>query len=152
MNDPQSRDEIRSRRLTTEDMVRNQLDRCNEIRSNVELPDRVRIAKWSEAIETLADLLMPWALDEDKKAQASNPPSRGQFVREWDDRPVGVVYDHGEAIVVPTARDCRVHQQIIMGLLDRQGLLVKRRNVSGPSPRNQGQSEETEDNAPALEM
>jgi len=102
-------------------MVRFQLDRINLIRSDVKNPDRV--AAWSEANEALADLLIPWA---------SEDPN---FKREWNDRAVRVVRFNERLIPMPTASDCREAQRIIMGLLDRSGLLVKRRVTSGPAAR-----------------
>ena len=125
-----SREELRSKRISTEEMVRLQLDRINLIRSNVKDPDRV--AAWSEAVEALADLVMPWATEPDEK---------DRFVKEWDDRPVAVVripLPAGESrlVPVPNASDCREAQRILMGLLDRKGLLVKRRTVSGPAKRD----------------
>lgn len=124
-----SKEELRSRRISTEEMVRLQLDRINLIRSNVKDPDR--IAAWSEAVEALADLMLPWA---------SEPDEQKRFLLEWEQRPVAcvrVALPGGESrlVPVPTASDCREAQRILMGLLDRKGLLVKRRNVSGPAPR-----------------
>lgn len=124
-----TRDELRSRRISTEEMVRLQLDRINAIRSNVKDPDRV--AAWSEAVEALADLLLPWANEPDEKER---------FVKEWDNRPVAVLripQPDGSLRVIPspTATDCRLAERICLGLMDRKGLLVKRRTVSGPAPR-----------------
>lgn len=121
--------------------MRLQLDRINAIRSNVKDPDRV--AAWSEAVEALADLLLPWANEADEK---------DKFVREWEERPVAVVripQPDGSVRVIPapTATDCRQAERICLGLMDRKGLLVKRRTISGPVPRGR----ETESD-PVVEM
>lgn len=117
------REELRSRRISTEDMVRAQLDRINQLRGDVINPNRV--AAWSEALEALADLLIPWA---------SEPAEIDKFRKEWEDRPVRCLRINDKLVPFPTATDCRQAQQILMGLLDRSGLLVKRRGVSGPAP------------------
>ncbi len=97
--------------------MRNQVDRINQLRSDVANPERV--PAWSEANEALADLLLPWHDD--------------AFRVAWEDRSVAVVtLASGRAIPVPNAADCREATLILMGLLDRSGLLVKRRTVSGP--------------------
>lgn len=124
-----TREELRSKRISTEEMVRLQLDRINTIRSEVRNPDR--IVAWSEALEALHDLLLPWS---------SEPDERLLFMQEWAERPVAVIkmtLPNGtvQQVPVPTAQDCRAAQQILMRLLDRKGLLVKRRTVSGPGPR-----------------
>lgn len=122
--------------------MRLQLDRINLIRSNVKDPDRV--AAWSEAVEALADLVVPWATE---------PDEQERFVKEWDNRPVAVVripMPGGEfrLIPVPNASDCREAQRILMGLLDRKGLLVKRRTVSGPAKRSFAPEEPEEPQVP----
>ncbi len=112
-----TREEVRTKRISTEEMVRLQLDRINGLRSDVANPDRV--PAWSEALEALADLLFPWH-DE-------------AFRLAWEDRSVAVVtLASGQKMPVPNARDCRETQLVLMALLDRSGLLVKRRTVSGP--------------------
>ena len=124
-----SRDELRSRRISTEDMVRFQLAEINALRSNVQNPDRVMA--WSEALQALADLLLPWS--------EQDP----QYRAEWEDRPCRVVrwrHPSGDSskdrlIAAPNAADCREAQRIIMGLLTRSQLLVKRRVISGPGVR-----------------
>lgn len=139
------RQELRSRRISTEEMVRLQLDRINAIRSNVKDADRV--TAWSEAVEALADLLLPWANEPDEKER---------FLKEWDDRPVAVVrvpQPDGTLRVIPspTANDCRQAERICLGLMDRKGLLVKRRTVSGPAPRTYRVAQD-DDAAPQVEM
>lgn len=128
--EPEVREELRNRRISTEDMIRIQLAEINHLRSDIQNPDRVQA--WSESLEALADLLAPWATDDDT------------FQQEWEDRPVRCYRVHHPSgdpardrlIPHPTAGDCRKAQQIIMGLLDRAGLLVKRRTVSGPRREN----------------
>lgn len=113
-------EEIRAKRLSTEEMVRLQLDRINAFRSDVTNPDR--IVAWSESLEALADLLLPWwEDDEDWRAK-------------WDARPVAVVtLEGGMAVPIPTAQDCRKGQLLLMELLHKHNLLVKTRKVSGPT-------------------
>lgn len=120
---PNTREEIRGRTLGTEEMIRRQLERITEIRSNVDHPRRAEA--WSEANEALADLLISWT-DNDKE--------REHFHREWEERPIAVVYGpSGEMIPVATVQDCRIAQQILMRMMDRAGLSVKRRKTSGPN-------------------
>jgi len=120
--EPTSRNELVTRRVTTEEMVRSQLDRITAIRSDVARRDRVQA--WHEALEALADLVAPWAEGDEA------------FLKAWDTRPVAVVdLGDGSTMPCPTAADCREAQRILMAMMDRQGLLVKRRNVSGPAPR-----------------
>jgi hypothetical protein len=103
-------------------MVRHQLALITSIRSDVARHDRVQA--WSEAMEALADLVAPWGND-DK-----------DFQKAWADRPCAVVdMGNGHIMAVPTASDCREAQRILTAMMDRQGLLVKRRVVSGPGPR-----------------
>lgn len=98
----------------------------NEIRGDLKNPERV--AAWNEAQEALVDLLQPWAGGDEL------------FLREWEDRPMRVKrirHPSGDTsrdrlVPFPKATDCRAAQRIIMGLLDRAGILVKRRTVSGP--------------------
>lgn len=119
----ETREEIRVRRLSTEDMVREQLNRINAVRSDLRNPDRVAI--WSECTEALADLLMPWAKD-DK-----------EWREKWDARPVAVItLPDGGCMAAPTAEDCRAAQQLLMELLEKNDMLVKKRNTSGPAPRD----------------
>lgn len=116
-------EEIRGRTLGTEDLIRLQLQKITEIRSNVDHPNR--LYAWSESLEALADLVVPWS-DTDKEAD--------QFRVEWEARPVAIAYGpHGESICVPTIQDCRTAQLILTRMMDRRGLLVKRRKTSGPT-------------------
>lgn len=124
-------DALRSRRINTEDLVRAQLAEVTRIRSDLMNPNRVEC--WSEAVEALADLLGPWANDES---------DGGVFLREWAARrvrhyrvphPSGAV-ELSRLVAWPSARDCRESQLIVMRLMDRAGLLVKRRATSGPKP------------------
>ena len=96
------------------------MDLINRLRSDV--TNLERVSAWSEAVESLADLILPWA-DED-------------FRKKWEARRIRHVRVGGRLVPYPSATDCREAQLIIMGLLDRSGLLVKRRNVSGPAPRD----------------
>lgn len=116
-------EELRSRRLTTEDMVRAQLVAINAVRNDVQRHDRTEA--WSEALEALYDLLYPWWA-ENKTWQA-----------KWDARRVAVVeVGPGEFVAAPTPTDCRQAQQLLMELLHESEMLVKKRTVSGPSPRD----------------
>jgi len=126
-----TRDELRSKRISTEEMVRNQIDRINFLRGNVENPDRV--SAWSESVEALCDLLIPWHDD--------------QFRSEWDNRSVAVIMLGRKKVPIPTATDCREAQQICMRLLQRSGLLVKTRKISGPAPKVK-----VEEDSPAVPM
>lgn len=124
----ETREELRSRRISTEDLIREQLANITRIRGDVGRLDRVEA--WSEALEALADLLLPWASSEDD----------GQFNQEWRNRRCRVIRvasvdgdrRRDQLVPYPNARDCKEAQAIIMGLLDRSGLLVKRRVISGP--------------------
>ena len=124
-----TREEIRSRRISTEDMIRHDLLELHRIRRDVTNPHRVTM--WSEGLEAFADLLRPWANDASDK---------GQFWKEWEERPMRlkrIPHPSGDdaldrLVPNPTATDCRKSEQIIMGLLDRANLLVKRRTISGP--------------------
>lgn len=126
----ETREELRSRRISTEDMARELLAEANRLRSDVTNPDR--IIAWSETLEALADLLLPWAEQD------------GRFLQEWEERPCRVVRirsasgnpDLDRFIPLPTASDCRAAQRIIMGLMSRAQLLVKTRKVSGPGVRS----------------
>jgi len=130
-----SREEVRSRRISSEEKISELLDRANLFRTAVDNPRRVE--GWSECLEALADLAMPWAQEEDAQAKAKKK-GQGQFLKEWAARPVAVITTTTGRIIVPTASDCREAQRILMGLFDRQGLLVSRRTVSGPAPRGFG--------------
>ena len=142
-----SREEVKTRRISTEEKVGELLDRANRFRTDLANP--LRVASWSETIEALSDLLEPWALEEDRDAKLQG--KRGQFMQEWDDRPVAYVTTPRGRLVVPTAADCRTAQRILTGLLDRQGLLVKRRTVSGPGPRNFASPPTASDEIPVSE-
>lgn len=116
-------EELRSRRLTTEDMVRAQLVAINAVRNDVQRVDRTEA--WSEALEALYDLLYPWWAD------------NNGWQEKWDARRVAVVeVAPGEFVAYPTPQDCRQAQQLLMELLNESEMLVKKRTVSGPSPRD----------------
>lgn len=109
---------LSSRPLKNEELVRIQLERIMTIRSDVANPHRVSM--WSEAVEALADTLVPWW--------------DSQFRKEWSARKVaGIDLGNGELLPMPTADDVRRAQLVLMRLLDRSNLLVRRRTVSGPS-------------------
>jgi hypothetical protein len=107
-------------------MIRQALGDITSIRGDLRNPDRVQA--WSEAVEALADLLEPWAAQDER------------FRSEWEARPMRVYRrrhasgdpERDRFVAWPTAQDCRSAQRVIMGLLDRAGILVKRRTVSGP--------------------
>ena len=127
-------EQIKVRRISTEDMIRLQLDRINFLRGQVENPDRV--AAWSESLEALADLLLPLSEDD------------AQFQKEWEDRPVAMIDGPAGRVMVPTAQDCRHAQQILMRLMKRHGFLFRSRTISGPVERDFGEASE----GVALEM
>lgn len=133
-----SRDEVVSRRITTEEMVRQQIMEITRIRNDV--GDPMRTTRWSEALEALVDSVMPWS-SKDK-----------EFQKEWDARKVSCVRgDDGELIPFPTAAECRIGQRIVMAMLDRAQLLVKRRVTSGPGPRSFADPAKTPPTAPEPE-
>lgn len=107
-------------------MIREDLLELTRIRRDLSRPDRV--PAWSEALEALWDRLLPW--------RREHPGVES----EWEARPMRIKrlrHPSGDpkrerVVVWPTAGDCRAAEQIIMGLLDDAGILVKRRTVSGP--------------------
>ena len=113
-------EEIRSRRIQAEEMVRLQLQRITDLRSNVDNPNRV--IAWSEALEALVDLTKPW-----------HSPA---FEAAWQDRPVACIEMDVDGITThlpcPTIQDVRHAQQLVIDMLDDADLLVKRRKSSGP--------------------
>ena len=122
---PVTREDIRGRKMATEDMIRAVLVEISRVRMDV--GDPLRVAKWSEGLEALADLAAPWA---------NLPSEKDKFQVAWDKRPVAIVRDRqGRPVPVPTARDCRAAQAILLELLARNGLMVKTRTTSGPAPR-----------------
>ena len=119
----ETREEARGRRLTTEEMVRIQLDRINTIRSDIEMTNRE--AAWSECNEALFDLLLPWWTDD------------VEWLKKWEDRPCAVVTTpEGVQVPAPTAQDCRAAQLLIMELLHKNNMMVKTRTTSGPPKRD----------------
>lgn len=120
-----TRDDVRSRRLSTEEVIRQQWDRINEIRTDVARKDRT--LAWSEANETLFDALMPWWRQEKNK----------KWLKEkWERRELRVlVLPDERRMASPTATQCRSHQQLLLELMDDNDLLVRRRNTSGPAER-----------------
>ncbi len=127
-----SREELRGRRISSEEKISELVDRANKFRTDVANPRRIE--GWSETLEALADAVMPWATEEDRQAKLKK--KRGQFFLEWEDRPVAVITTTTGRVIVPTAQDCREAHRILLSLLDRQGLLVSRRTVSGPAARD----------------
>jgi hypothetical protein len=105
------------RPLSNVELVRLQLERISRIR--IDLTDQFRVERWSEAVEALADSLVPyWDAD---------------FKSEWVARRIGCYTgSDGELIPAPTVDEARSHQLIVMRLLDRKNLLTKRTGVSGP--------------------
>lgn len=118
----ETHEETRGRRLTTEEMVRIQLERANQIRSDVTNPDRITI--WSECLEALYDLLLPWWNDDE------------EWQEEWENRPLAVVESpNGGRVPAPTGTDCRAAHLLLMKLLHKNKMLVRTRTSSGPAPR-----------------
>lgn len=124
--DAETRTELKTRRVSTEERVQNLLYLIDNVRGDVGRVDRV--TAWSELLEALADALQPWGeLDPD-------------FQREWEDRPMRIIRvphssgDPRRARIVPhpSAQDCRAAQQILTRLMARSGLYVGKRKVSGP--------------------
>lgn len=105
-------------------MVRRQLDRITDIRSNVE--NQNRVIAWSEALEALVDLTKPWHTPE--------------FEAAWQDRPVACLEMEVDGFTIqiptPTITDVRIAQQLVIDMLDEADLLVKRRKTSGPTREN----------------
>lgn len=117
--------QLRARRVGAEERVSEAWDACNAARRNVDDPRRIE--RWSEAIESLYDALLPWTAGDD------------DFEAEWQMRPLAVVYlEDGGEVPMPTASDCREAHQILVRAMHKAHLLVKERVVSGPGKREYG--------------
>lgn len=100
---------IKARRLDYASMLQRQVDRILFLRTTGQ--------DWSEALEALADAMLPLA---DK-----------QFTQEWEDRRVaGVRRPDGSWRLCPTKADQRTAFRLLMGLLGRREVLVEERRTS----------------------
>lgn len=135
--EPEVRQELRNRRISTEDMIREALVALHRVRLDLTNPNRVQA--WSEGVEALADLVQPYAdLDDQFKQEWRTRPMRVKRIKHPSGNP-----DQDRLVPFPKASDVREAERIIRAMLDRAGLLVQRRTVSGPRRPN-GDEEATE--------
>lgn len=107
-NRPQDSTIRLSPRADFKELVFEQISTINRLRSQGD--------DWSEAVEALADLLIP-IYDED-------------FKKAWDRRRVACIDVDGLAIPTPTPQDNREAYTICMDLMARKGTLVPARRQS----------------------
>lgn len=124
--EPEVRQELRSRRISTEEIIREALVALHRVRLDLNNPNRVQA--WSEGVEALADIVEPYAaMDDQFRAEWQNRPMRIKRIRHPSGR-----RELDRLVPFPKASDCREAERIIRSMLDRQGLFLKRRTVSGP--------------------